>query len=107
MADFARDEKVILAQQIIHFIDASRLRIFYRHKASFNLTCGNGTEYIGKAPVGNWSGLSTKICSYCFVTKSPSFALERGADGWLCVLFLFRLLIDLICHLWNSSRSIV
>src|SRR5437588_10770722 len=107
MTNFACDEKVILAQQIIHFIDASRLRIFYRNKASFNLTSSNGTEYISEAPVWNWSGLSTKVCSYCFVTKGPSFTLECGADCWLCVLFLFCLPIDLICHLWNSSRSIV
>jgi len=90
----ASDEEIILAQQIVHFINTTGLRIFYRHQPSFNFARGNCPENIGKTPAGNRLSLRTKICSDSFVAECSTFALKRYADSLLCRCYILPLLIN-------------
>src|SRR5437016_9340650 len=92
MTDFAHDEQVMLAQQIIDFINTPRLRIFYGHKSMFNLARGNDAEYIGKAAERQRRSLRAKIRSYGFIAEGSSFALK-------CNTYIIRHFVPLLRHI--------
>src|SRR5579875_1331024 len=99
MADFTSDEKVILAEQVVDFINTSSLGIFYRYQPDLNLA-----EHISEAAARNGLGLFAKICLYCFIAERSTFALECRTDAALSSWKLFGWRVDLIRHGMNLPR---
>src|SRR5215470_13327656 len=99
MANLTYDKKIVLAQEIIDFVDAAGLGVFDGHHAILNLACCNCSEDIGKTTVGNWFRrgftLFSKICSGRFVTEGSTFTLKGDGDDLLRMggVNLFCLLI--------------
>src|SRR5947209_17100188 len=88
MANLADHKQIVLAQEIIHIIDAAGLRVLDWNQAILCLACCHGPEDIGETAIGNGAWLyalfSRELCAEisacCLVAKSPALALESNAQ---------------------------
>src|SRR5207248_2518129 len=82
VSNLANHKQIMLAQQVVDIVDATRLRILNGYQTVLNLAGGDGTKDIGKTPIGKWfrceRSLFPEIGKHGLISKRTTLSLKSN-----------------------------